>query len=472
MLPVIALVGRPNVGKSTLFNVLTRSRDALVANIAGVTRDRQYGRSQFEGREFIVIDTGGIADEGQVDDLIARQVEMAIEEAHLILFLVDGRAGINTGDYEIANLLRRQSKPVMVLVNKTDGLESSAAITDFYRLGFESVLPIAASHKRGTSAVVEQLFQRLPAYSGESEGQALAEFEKAAQPIKFAIIGRPNVGKSTLTNRILGEPRVMALDMPGTTTDSIYIPFERHNQNYVIVDTAGVRRRGKVKNTLEKFSVVKTLDAIEKVDVVIMLFDAREGITDQDLHLIGYSLEAGRAVIIAINKWDGLSEEHKRIVKEGLQRKLAFLMEFVEIFFISAHHGTGVGELFPAILRAYESSKLKVSPSQLTHILESAVFDHAPPVVNGRRIKLRYAHMGGQYPPVIVIHGSQTKNLPEDYKRYLINQFRKAFKIVGSPIRLELKSSENPFAGKRNTLTPRQQAKKKRLMKFVKKNKR
>ncbi len=468
MIPTLALVGRPNVGKSTLFNAFTHSRDALVANIPGVTRDRQYGRGMLEDQAFIVIDTGGIADEDQVAALITQQVESAIAEADLVLFVVDGRAGINTGDHEIAQMLRRHAKPVMVVVNKTDGLDELVVASDFYQLGFAEVMPVAASHRRGTLSLLTSALEKTRETRPQIEDSNPLEGSDR-EYIRFAIIGRPNVGKSTLTNRILGEPRVLTLDLPGTTTDSIYIPFERHGAPYVIVDTAGVRRKSRVDNLVEKFSVIKTLDAIEKVDVIVMLLDAREGLTEQDMHLMGHCLNAGRALILAVNKWDGLSEEQKRGVRDAIDRKLAFLSDFVEIFYISAEHGTAVGDLFPAIHRAYASSKLTVSPSQLTKVLEQALSDHAPPMVQGRRVKLRYAHMGGQYPPMIIIHGTQTDQLSEDYQRYLMNQFRVAFKVVGSPIRLELRSTENPFAGKKNKLTPHQEFKRKRLLRFVKK---
>lgn len=467
MLPVIALVGRPNVGKSTLFNVLTQSRAALVADFPGVTRDRQYGRGEYDDQQFVVIDTGGIADEHQVDALIAEQVAQALHEADILIFVVDGRQGLTAGDEIIAQMLREQQKPVVVVVNKIDGLDEHVAQADFYTLGFESVIPVAASHRHGTSQIMVEAIAKMPA---EVKAEAVNQVADIRQGITFAIVGRPNVGKSTLTNRILGENRVLALDAPGTTTDSVYIPFERHGQAYTIVDTAGVRRRSKVTGLVEKFSVVKTLNAIEKADVVLVLIDAREDLTEQDLHLIGYCLQAGRSLVLAVNKWDGLSSDQRQKLKDSIERRLSFVADFVPMFFISAEHGTAVGELFPAIQAAYQSAKFHASSAELTKVLEDAVFEHAPPLIKGRRAKLRYAHMGGQVPPVIVIHGTQATSLPADYQRYLMNQFRKVYKLVSTPIRLELKSPENPFADKKNTLTKRQIVKKRRLMKFVKKN--
>ncbi len=460
MKPVVALVGRPNVGKSTLFNRLTRSRDAIVADMPGLTRDRQYGDAKVGEHEFIVIDTGGISgDEEGIDTYMRDQSMQAVEEANMVLFLVDAQAGITAADEMLAQMLRERHKPVMLVVNKIDGQNQDVAVADFYSLGLSDPYAIAASHGRGVSQLIDYMFELLPKPSAEQE---LAE-QEAHKGIKMAIVGRPNVGKSTLVNRMLGEDRVIVFDMPGTTRDSVYIPYERHGKNYTIIDTAGVRKRGKVNESVEKFSVIKTLQAVEDAHVVIMVMDARENIVDQDLHLLGFVLETGRSLVIALNKWDGMDAEAKQHIKSEIQRRLVFV-DFAKIHFISAKHGTGVGDLYKSVEKAHESAFKKVSTAYLTKILEDAVADHQPPLVNGRRIKLRYAHMGGSNPPVIVVHGNQTSSVPNSYKRYLENTFRKVMKIEGTPIRIEFKTGDNPFAGRRNTLTPRQIHKKSRVI--------
>lgn len=462
MKPVVALVGRPNVGKSTLFNRLTKSRDALVANLPGLTRDRQYGEAVIAERSFIVIDTGGITGETEegIDAPMASQSMQAIEEATIVLFLVDGRAGLMPADENIAKQLRQLNKRTHLVVNKTDGVDTDVALGDFFRLGLGEPLPIAAAHGRGVTQLVEHILPDTEEFAEPEENKG----------IRIGIIGRPNVGKSTLVNRMLGEERVVVYDMPGTTRDSVYIPYERHGKPYTLIDTAGVRRKGKVKETVEKFSVIKTLQAIADANVVVMVFDAREGLVDQDLHLLGYALEAGRAIVIALNKWDGMDEKEKRRVKSELERRLTFV-NFAKIHFISALHGTGVGHLYESVERAYKSAMIRPSASKLTHILEDAVADHGPPLIRGRRIKLRYAHMGGNNPPVIVIHGNQTSEVPGSYQRYLENTFRKILKLQGTPIKIEFKTGDNPFAGRRNKLTQRQVQKKQRLMKHSKKGK-
>lgn len=467
MKPVIALVGRPNVGKSTLFNRLTKSRDALVADFAGLTRDRKYGEATINDVECIIVDTGGISgaeDEG-IDRHMAEQSRLAIEEADLVALLVDARAGLTPADEELARQLRERSKPVCVILNKIDGVNEDVVTGEFYRLGLGDPLPISASHGRNITLMLEALSDLLP----EPEDDFAAELpEEVQQGIKIAVIGRPNVGKSTLVNRMLGEDRVVVFDMPGTTRDSIYIPYERHGSHYTLIDTAGVRRRGKVQETVEKFSVIKTLQAMDDANVVVMVFDAREGIVDQDLHLLGYALESGRAMVIAVNKWDGMDESSKRRVKEALQRRLQFV-DYVKIHFISALHGTGVGHLYESVEKAYKSAMIKANTNYLTKILEDAVSEHNPPLVRGRRIKLRYAHMGGSNPPLIVIHGNQTESVPGAYKRYLENIYRKTLKLEGTPLKIDFKTGDNPFAGRRNKLTPRQISKKRRMMKHVKK---
>ncbi len=463
MKPVIALVGRPNVGKSTLFNRLTRTRDALVADMPGLTRDRKYGEGQIDEHKFIVIDTGGISgDEDGIDSHMAQQSLQAVREATIVLFLVDAQVGLAASDELLAKELRASDKPVHLVVNKIDGLNEDVVVADFYSLGLGEPFAIAASHGRGVSYLINTVLQEML----EAE-EALPEAPEEPG-IKIAAIGRPNVGKSTLINRMLGEERVVVFDMPGTTRDSIYIPFERRDKKYTLIDTAGVRRRGKVSETVEKFSVIKTLQAIEDSNVVILVLDARESIVDQDLHLLGFVLETGRSLVIAINKWDGMDPDAKDRVKVDIERRLGFI-NFAKIHFISALHGTGVGDLYQSIERAYASAKKRLSSNQLTKYLEDMVSEHQPPLVKGRRIKLRYAHMGGSNPPTIVIHGNQTESVPHSYRRYIENTFRNIMKLEGTPIRIEFKTGENPYAGRRNKLTPRQQHKKRRMMSHVKK---
>lgn len=449
MKPVIALVGRPNVGKSTLFNKLTRSRDAIVADFSGLTRDRQYGVGTSLDREFIVIDTGGIGEEeNSVDGLMAQQSLAAINEANLVLFLVDGKAGVMSGDLAIAKKLRGLvDKQVFIVANKSDGINADTDLAEFYSLGLGNPLPVAAVHNRGVTQLIEHVLSTLP-----EEDELDTESVKG---IKIAVLGRPNVGKSTLVNRMLGEERVVVYDMPGTTRDTIYVPYERHGKNYTLIDTAGVRRRGKVKETVEKFSVIKALQAIEDANVVVLVLDARESIVEQDLHLLGFALEQGRAMVIALNKWDGMEASQKEHVKAEMKRRLQFV-DFAKVHFISALHGTGVGDLYGSIDKAYESAYRKVGTPVLTRYLEDTVAAHQPPLVKGRRIKLRYAHMGGSNPPVIIIHGNQTRSIPESYRKYLENSFRKALKMEGTPIRIVFKTGDNPFSEKRKTLTPRQ----------------
>ena len=507
--PVVALVGRPNVGKSTLFNRLTRTRDALVADFPGLTRDRKYGQAHLAGHDFIVIDTGGIdgTEEG-VEEKMAEQSLLAIEEADIVLFLVDARAGLTSADIGIANYLRqRQNKTTVVVANKVDGIDADSHCAEFYQLGLGEIAQIAASQGRGITSLMEHVLAPFAEQMAETteesaventdvssevtefdewdedfdfsneEDTALLDEELAQeqtpdkQNIKIAIVGRPNVGKSTLTNRILGEDRVVVYDMPGTTRDSIYIPMERDGQNYTLIDTAGVRKRGKVHLAVEKFSVIKTLQAIQDANVVLLVIDARENISDQDLSLLGFILNAGRSLVIVVNKWDGLDTDVKDRVKSELDRRLDFI-DFARVHFISALHGSGVGNLFDSVKEAYECATQKMTTSMLTRILQIAVDEHQPPMISGRRVKLKYAHPGGYNPPIIVIHGNQVDKLPDSYKRYLSNHFRRSLKIIGSPIRLQFQEGNNPFAGRRNKLTPNQLRKRKRLMKFIKKSKR
>lgn len=443
--PVVALIGRPNVGKSTLFNQFTKSRQALVADLSGLTRDRQYGDATYEGKSFIVVDTGGIgeADDGRgdIDDYMSEQSHTAIHEADIIVFVVDARAGMIGADAEIGKFLHTLGKPVYVVANKVDGTHDSAS-AEFYALGLGEPYPMAASHGRGVGNLLEVITADMPedVDAGEPDG------------LKLAIIGRPNVGKSTLVNRLLGEDRVVVFDMPGTTRDSIYIPYKRDGKNYVLIDTAGVRRRGRIDEKVEKFSVIKTLQAIEDSNVTVIVIDAQEGIVDQDLHMIGYALDAGRALVVAINKWDGLTHEQKDYIKIEMDRRFNFI-PYVRVHLISALHGTGVGNLYPSILRAYQSSMFEVSTNRLTQILQDAVVANPPPTVGGRRIKLRYAHIGGHNPPVIVVHGNQTGSLPKSYQRYLENHFRQVFKLEGTPLNVVFKLNENPYANKSDTPT-------------------
>lgn len=484
MVPVIALVGRPNVGKSTLFNRLTKTRDAIVADYSGLTRDRKYGEAKWQGRTYIVIDTGGISgDEEGIDAKMAEQSLQAIEEADAVLFMVDSRAGMTAADQMIAEHLRKKNKRTFLVANKVDTVDPDIARAEFSPLAIGDAYPIAAAHGRGVNGLLQAALGIFPKDEGEeeelAEGEAAEGGEGAERQqripgpdeksgIKIAIIGRPNVGKSTLVNRMLGEERVIVYDQAGTTRDSIYIPFERDEVKYTLIDTAGVRRRGKIFEAVEKFSVVKTLQAIQDANVVIFVMDAREGVVDHDLNLLGFVLETGRALVIALNKWDGMDQHERERVKSELERRLQFV-DFADIHFISALHGTGVGHLYKSVQESFRSAVTRWPTSFLTQILEDAVSTHQPPLVNGRRIKLRYAHLGGANPPLVVIHGNQVDAVPRAYSRYLENTYRRVLKLVGTPIRIEFKGGENPYEGKKNTLTERQVNKKRRLMSHHKK---
>lgn len=459
MLPVIAIVGRPNVGKSTLFNSLTKSRDALVADVPGLTRDRQYGTGRFEQRSFIVIDTGGLEEQAAgIETLMAKQALLAVEEADRVIFMTDGQAGLTAHDQKIAEHLRKLGKPIFLVVNKIDGVDPDIALADFHSIGLGQPHAIAAAHGRGIQALLKAILADLP---------EILPPEGVDAGIKIAIVGRPNVGKSTLVNRMLGEERVLVFDMPGTTRDSLYIPLDRRGKRYTVIDTAGVRRRARVTEAIEKFSIVKTLKAIEEAHVVILVVDARTGIVEQDTGLLGFIIDAGRALVIAVNKWDGLEPEQKEQVKESLHRRLAFV-DFAKPHFISALHGTGVGDLFKFVDKAYASAGKEMPTPVVTRILEEAVARHQPPLVHGRRVKPRYAHAGGHYPPVIVVHGNQVDALPNAYRRYLAAYYRKALKLEGTPIRIEFKEGENPYKDRKNVLTPSQIKKRKRLIRHVK----
>mgnify|MGYP000058187528 FL=1 len=451
MIPVIALVGRPNVGKSTLFNRLTKSRDAIVADYAGLTRDRKYGEGVCLEKKFITVDTGGISgDEVGIDAAMAEQSLLAIAEADLVFFVVDARDGLTPVDQEIAQYIRQTGKPYTLVVNKIDGLNTDVVANDFYALGMEKLRLTAASQNRGVSALIEEAMEDFP--------EQVAQ-EDETHGCRIGIVGRPNVGKSTLVNRLLGEDRVVVYDQPGTTRDSVYIPYERRDKPYTLIDTAGVRRRKNIKEAVEKFSIIKTLQAIADSNVVVIVIDAREGVVDQDLHLIGFAMDSGRALVLAVNKWDGMTHEDKKEVKRELSRRLIFL-DYAEMHFISAKHGTGVGDLYKSIDQGYASAFAKWQTKRLTELLIDCVADHQPPVVRGRRIKLRFAHQGGSNPPIIIVHGSKTEDLPDSYKRYLENTFRKVLKIKGTPIRFEFKSGANPYATPTKELTEKQRVKK------------
>ncbi len=493
MIPIVALIGRQNVGKSTLFNRLTQTRNALVANYPGLTRDRQYGRAKISGNECIIIDTGGFnSQEDEIDMHIVAQSLVAIEEADIVLFMVDARVGLMQADRDIALHLRKRHKITFVIINKIDGLDPNIVIADFFSLGIGKVYTISATHGHGVRELIDNILvsflikneedigftqeEAKIAYWDEKDlededGEKKLEDDskKKDLPIKLAIVGRQNVGKSTLTNRILGQERVLVYNMPGTTRDSIYIPMVRDQREYVLIDTAGTRKFRKVKEKIEKFSVIKTLQAIENAHVVLLVIDARQGISDQDLSLLSFILNSGRSLVIVVNKWDGMCNQDRENVKKMLDLRLGFI-NFIRVHFISALHGSGVGNLFTSVLEAYSSSTNRVNTSTLTKIMQRAVKNHKPPLVRGRCIKLKYAHSGGYNPFIVVIHGNQVSNLPDTYKRYIMNYFCYSLKVMGTLIRIQFKEGDNPFSGKRNILTPNQLRKRKRLI-HHKKNK-
>jgi len=444
MLPTLVLVGRPNVGKSTLFNRLTRSRDALVADQPGLTRDRHYGRGRVGDRPYLVVDTGGlepVAKEGIMFEM-AKQSRQAVDEADVVLFLVDGRAGCTPQDALIAGQLRKTGKPVLLLVNKAEGMQRAKVTADFFELGLGEPLPISSAHGDNVSEVIEIALESFPL---EAEEEEEADRE---HPPKLAIVGRPNVGKSTLVNAILGEQRVIAFDQPGTTRDSIYIDFERDGKKYTIIDTAGVRRRGKVDEAVEKFSVIKTMQAIEDANVVVLVVDARDQITEQDAHVADFVLQAGRALVLAVNKWDGLDEHHRDMVKRDIERKLHFL-SFAKRHYISALNGNGIANVLKSVNEAYAAAMAKLSTPKLTRALIAALEKQMPPKGGRFTPKMRYAHQGGSNPPLIVIHGSGLDDVPDSYSRYLERTFCEIFKLQGTPMRIQYNSSKNPFEGKK-----------------------
>ncbi len=455
MLPVVALIGRPNVGKSTLFNALTGTRDALVADYPGLTRDRQYGFARRTEVPCIVVDTGGLVENADaIEGLMVAQTERAIAEADRLIVLVDGRAGLTPQDEFAAQLARRSGKPVVLAVNKTEGFDPNMAVADFHQLGLGEPVPIAAAHDQGVVSLLEAALAGL--HPDPSDGPELSG-------IRVAVIGRPNVGKSTLINRLLGENRLVAFDQPGTTRDAVMVPFERDGERYTLIDTAGLRRRSRVEEAVEKFSVVKTLQAIESANVVVAVMDAHENVAEQDASLLGIAIEQGKALVLAVNKWDNIPTEQRDEIRGQVEQRLTFA-DFAPLLFISARHGSGVGELLRTVREVYAAAMRDMSTPELTRVLEAAVTSHQPPLVSGRRIKLRYAHQGGRNPPVIVIHGNQTDHVPDAYRRYLVNVFRKAFDLAGTPVRVTFRAEDNPFAGRRNPLTPRQRRKRKRLI--------
>ena len=460
MLSTVAIVGRPNVGKSTLFNALTRTRDALVADLPGLTRDRRYGYVRIQERDVVAVDTGGLTGDGDtLSRLISDQTALAIEESDVVALVLDARDGITGADQRIVDWLRRSGKPIIIAANKIDGLDETIAAAEFHALGLGEPIPIAAVHRRGIGRFTAALAGMLP----QDEAQPATRRDGG---IRVCIIGRPNTGKSTLVNRLAGDTRVLAHDMPGTTRDSVEVPFEHDGQRYVLIDTAGIRRRSRVSETIEKFSVVKALQAIADSDVAIVLLDADAGMSDQDASLLGLVLDRGRAPVIAINKWDLPEGEARAALSAEVRRKLVFA-PFCPVCRISALHGAGLGELMRRVDACHRSAFAKLTASRLTRELESAVERTPPPLVRGRRIKLRYAHQGGSNPPVIVVHGNQTELVPASYRRYLAGRFRSAFALIGTPLRIEFRTGENPFKGRRNTLTPRQHRRRDRLLRHV-----
>ncbi len=436
MLPVVALVGRPNVGKSSLFNVLTGTRDAIVADVPGLTRDRQYGFGRVGPMPCVLVDTGGLIENPTgLEAQMRAQTERAVEEADRVVFVVDARSGLTPQDQFVARALHRAGKPVTVALNKSEGLDTEVAAAEFHALGFGEPIGISASHSQGCDDLMAAVLRDVAAAPAERE---------AEDSIRIAVIGRPNVGKSTLVNRLIGEERVIASEQPGTTRDSILVPFERDGRRFTLIDTAGVRRRARVADTIERASVAKTLQAIDEAHVVIMVLDAHETVAEQDASVLGIALERGRALIIAVNKWDGIAAEQREAVRNQLALRLDFV-PFAPVHFISARHGTGVGELVQATVRAYEAAMREMPTRELTRALEHAITMHQPPLVRGRRIKLRYAHQGGRNPPRVVIHGNQTAAVPGAYTRYLTNVFRKTFDLFATPVVIEYRTDQNPY---------------------------
>ncbi len=466
MSAIIAIVGRPNVGKSTLFNRITHSRNALVADRPGVTRDRQYAYVHHDERSFILIDTGGLDQEqkgaGNISALVSEQALRAIEEADAVLWLMDGRSGLTSADEILAKQLRPLCPRLYPVVNKTEGLDLAIVCAEFHALGVGQPLAISAERGDGVAALLDEILADLP--------EAAADPVVEEDGLRVGIIGRPNVGKSTLVNRMLGEDRMLTFNEPGTTRDSVAIPFERRGHRYVLIDTAGVRRRARITDQVEKYSVIKTLKAVDRAQIIVLVIDAHEALTDQDLNLTGIAVDSGKSLIIAVNKWDGLDGDQKNTIRSQLDRKLSFV-SYACIHFISALHGTGVGKLFELIDKIGKSQATRVKSSRVTDILHEVILAHPPPLVRGRRIKLRYAHVGGHDPLRIIVHGNQTAHVPDNYQRYLSNKIRQRLKLLGTPVVIEFKHSENPYKGRKNVLNKRQIEKRRRLMKHVKSKK-
>ncbi|HCX82644.1 MAG: ribosome biogenesis GTPase Der [Curvibacter sp. RIFCSPHIGHO2_12_FULL_63_18] len=444
MKPVIALVGRPNVGKSTLFNRLTKTRDAIVADYAGLTRDRHYGNGKQGKHEFIVIDTGGFEPDASsgIYREMAKQTRQAVAEADVVVFVVDARGGLSAQDHDIGKYLRKLGKPCLVIANKAEGMKEGAQLVEFFELGLGEVFPVSAAHGQGIRSLVDMALDRL--------GWTLPDEPDTVEDpsiIKLAVAGRPNVGKSTLINTWLGEERLVAFDMPGTTRDAISVPFERGGQRFELIDTAGLRRKGQVFEAIEKFSVVKTLQAIESASVVLLLIDATQGVTDQDAHIAGYILESGRAVVVAVNKWDAVDDYQRELVRRSLETRLGFL-KFAALHMISAQKRQGLGPVWDSIAQAHRAANCKMPTPVLTRLLLEAVQFQTPKKNGAYRPKLRYAHQGGMNPPIIVIHGNSLEHVTEAYKRFLEGRFRKEFNLIGTPLRIEMKSSTNPYADK------------------------
>ena len=461
MKPAVAIIGRPNVGKSTLFNRLTRTRDALVADVPGLTRDIHMGVGRLGDHGYLVVDTGGVDDSGdEISSMASQHALRAAAECAAVLMLVDGRAGLSADDQDLTIRLRHLGKPVFLVANKTENLDGDMVQAEFASLGLGPCYPISAAHGHGVSSLIDAVTGNWPLIADSGQ-------DDAPDTVRVALIGRPNVGKSTLLNRIVGDDRMITSEYPGTTRDSIEVPFERRGRRYILIDTAGLRRRGRVTDRVEKFSAIKSRQAIDLAHVVILILDAHESITEQDATLLGLVIESGRSLVVAVNKWDGLESFARDQIRGQVDRKLGFV-EFAEIRYISALHGTGVGHLFEAVDEAWRSAHVTPPTHTLTELLRKALEAHQPPLVHGRRIKLRYAHVGGENPPTIVIHGNQTSAISAAYRRYLSNYFREALKLTGTPVKIEFRTGENPFAGRRNILNNRQVKKRRRLMKFTK----
>jgi len=464
MKQIVAIVGRPNVGKSTLFNNLTSTRNALVADRPGMTRDRQYGVAHHNSNSFLVIDTGGIGEKNDGDKeilkLITKQTMVAASEASLLVWMVDGRTGLTNIDEILASELRKLNKPIFLVINKLEGDLSSSVINDFYKLGLESIWPISSKRGDGIDSLLDAITKKLP--------PPIEDKLEEKENTRVSILGKPNVGKSTLINKIIGEDRLLTFNEPGTTRDSIEVKITRNGKNFVLIDTAGIRRKNKVNDTVEKFSVLKSLEAIESANIIILVIDGKEGVTEQDSRLLGMIQDSGKSVIIAVNKWDSIEKEEADRVKSELNRKFSFI-DYAEYHYISALNGIGINNLFKKINAIKKSTDINFTTSHLTKMMEEAVLKHPPKIINGRRIKLRYMHLGTTDPIRLIIHGNQTKSIPSSYKKYLSKALGKSLNLLATPVLIEFKNSDNPFKGKKNILSKRQINKRRRLIKYNKK---